>query len=103
MGKIANSTNQPDQTDIRPKAGQAVQQGHKGGRRSKAGSGVVGSPKETQLSEARAHNQGHTKKFRAGVQDARDDNGPLSPSSLQVKMRRRGNGPMTRMPSPGGE
>jgi hypothetical protein len=66
------------------------------------GSGVVGTKKETQLIEARSHNMKHKGKFRAGEQDARDTNGPMSPSALQVKTRRRSNGSMNRMPSPRG-
>jgi hypothetical protein len=72
---------------------------HKGGRRVKDGM------KEQHLTEARSSNVGHKKKFRAGAQDARmggDMSGPMSPSSLQVKTRRRGQGAMNRVPSPMG-
>jgi hypothetical protein len=105
MGKVGNNTNIRDKSDMSKKEPQAVSQGHKSGRRVSGGSGVVGTPKHAQLAAARDSNKAHVKKFRSGSQDARmggDLVGPLSPSSLQVKTRRRGNGPMTRMPNPSG-
>jgi hypothetical protein len=105
MSKVGNNTNIQDQSDMQVKMGQATQQGHKGGRRVSGGSNVTGTRKETHLTEARQSNKAHVKKFRAGSQDARMDGdmtGPLSPSSLQVKTRRRGNGPTTRIPNPSG-
>ncbi len=101
---VGNNTNIRDKSDMSKKEPQAVSQGHKGGRRVSGSSGVVGTPKHAQLAAARDTNKAHVKKFRSGSQDARtgDMTGPLSPSSLQVKTRRRGNGPMTRMPNPSG-
>jgi hypothetical protein len=92
--------------DIRPMTSQSVNQNHSGGRRQGAGSGVVGRSKGQQLGEARATSLGHKRNFRAGIQDARSGamkpgngpTGPVSPSALQVKTRRRGNGPVQHMP-----
>lgn len=101
---VGNSTNKPDQSDARMKMGQGTGvRGHKGGRRKSGGSGVTGMRKESMLSEARTTNMKHKGKFRAGEQDARDQAGPMSPSALQVKTRRRGNGSPNRMPSPSGD
>ena len=84
---VGNLTNLRDVSDIRPKESSGGAPGHKGGRRTKTGM------KESALSDARSKNVAHKKSFRAGQQDSRDTNGPKSPSSLQVKTRRRGNGP----------
>lgn len=82
-------------SDTKNPAGPSNRAGYKGGRRVSAGSTTTaGGPgaKESDLKSARSAGLSHKHAFRSGSQDARDTNGPVSPSALQVKTRRRSSG-----------
>ena len=98
MKKIGNNTNIADASDMKNPAGASYKGGHRGGRRTSIGASTsAGGPgaKEKSMREGRPLNIGGKGKFRSGSQDARvggDMPGPASPSALQLKTRRRGDG-----------
>lgn len=94
MGKIGNSTNRRDVSDMTNPAAPSINSGHKGGRRIKTGR------KEQALAESRSHAFAAKKGFRSGAVDAREGDATGPVNSLPTAKRRGAGSPMMK-PSAG--
>ena|SRR5579859_4931246 len=93
MGRIGNSTNKVDSSDISSVVPNSLNQGHRGGRRMKSGM------KGESLDRARNKNVAHKKAFRAGSQDARVGDMTGAQSRHVQTTRRRGQGATVQYPT----